>query len=42
MADLVLDWSRFGTYGTNLGASTTVDTGGVAVNVDFTAEDEGA
>ncbi|WP_323782234.1 Hint domain-containing protein [Thalassovita sp.] len=42
MADLVLDWSLFGTYGTNLGASTTVDTGGVAVNVDFTAEDEGA
>ncbi|MDX1780868.1 MAG: Hint domain-containing protein [Thalassovita sp.] len=42
MADLVLDWSLFGTYGTNLGASTTVDTGGIAVNVGFTAIDEGA
>lgn len=42
MADLILDWSLFGAYGTNLGASNTVDTGGVAVNVGFTAIDEGA
>lgn len=42
MADLVLDWSLFGSYGTALGGTTTVDTGGVNVEVGFTAQDEGA
>ena len=42
MADLVLDWSLFGATNTGLGATTTVDTGGVEVTVDFTSVDEGS
>lgn len=42
MADLVLDWGLFGAYGTDLGSSQTVDTGGVNVTVDFNQEDPGA
>lgn len=42
MADLILNWGLFGAYGTNLGATQTVDTGGVEVTVGFTEEDEGA
>ncbi|MGR3378464.1 Ig-like domain-containing protein [Salipiger abyssi] len=48
MADLVLDWSALGAYGTNLddtapdGVSATVDTGGVAVDITFTAQDDEA
>jgi len=48
MADLVLDWSALGAYGTNLentasdGVTTTVDTGGVAVGITYTAQDQGA
>ncbi|UYV39427.1 Ig-like domain-containing protein [Rhodobacteraceae bacterium D3-12] len=42
MADLILDWGLFGAYGTDFGASQTVDTGGVEVTVDFNVEDEGA
>lgn len=44
MADLVLDWSLLGAYGTNLesaapgGVSTTVETGGIAVDITYTAE----
>lgn len=40
MADLVLDWSALGAYGTNLdGTTTTVDAGGVAVGITFTPQD---
>ncbi|MEZ5715160.1 MAG: Hint domain-containing protein [Paracoccaceae bacterium] len=42
MADLVLDWGLFGAYGTDMGPSQTVDTGGVNVTVGFTAIDENA
>ena len=42
MADLVLDWELFGNYGTVMGASQTVDTGGVSVTVGFTGQDEDA
>ncbi|SEP56658.1 Hint domain-containing protein [Thalassovita taeanensis] len=42
MADLVLDWSLLGAYGTGVSGTTTVETGGVAVNVGFAAVDEGA
>ena len=42
MADLVLDWSLLGAYGTSLGPTTSVDTGGVAVQIDFTEQDAGA
>ena len=48
MADLVLDWAALGGFGTNLdtppagGVSTTVDTGGIAVDITFTAQDAGA
>ncbi|WGW02775.1 Ig-like domain-containing protein [Tropicibacter oceani] len=41
MADLFLNWGDLGPYGTNLndGDTVSVDTGGVAVNVAFTAQD---
>ena len=48
MADLVLDWSALGAYGTNLentapdGVTTTVETGGVAVGITYTAQSQGA
>ncbi|WP_306004695.1 Hint domain-containing protein [Aquicoccus porphyridii] len=42
MADLVLDWGLFGAYGTDFGASQTVDTGGVDVTVAFDQQDAGA
>ncbi len=42
MANLVLDWGLFGAYGTNLGATQSVDTGGIEVTVGFNEEDEGA
>ena len=42
MADLVLNWGLFGAYGTDMGATQTVDTGGVAVTVGFAALDEEA
>ncbi|MBN9886411.1 Ig-like domain-containing protein [Salipiger abyssi] len=48
MADLVLDWSALGAYGTNLddtapdAVTTTVETGGVAVDITFTAQDDEA
>lgn len=42
MADLNLDWSLFGSYGSPLGASSTVETGGIAVTVGFNALDPGA
>lgn len=42
MADLVLDWGLFGAYGSVLGPTQTVDTGGVSVTLDFNAEDPGA
>ncbi|WP_150296915.1 Ig-like domain-containing protein [Salipiger aestuarii] len=48
MADLVLDWNALGAYGTNLddtaadAVTTTVDTGGVAVDITFTAQDDEA
>ncbi|MFZ7090679.1 Ig-like domain-containing protein [Primorskyibacter sp. 2E233] len=42
MADLFLNWGDLGPYGTNLndGDTVTVDTGGVAVDVAFTAQDD--
>lgn len=41
MADLSLNWSGLGIFGTNLpsGSPVSVETGGVAVNVTFTAQD---
>ena len=44
MADLFLNWGALGPFGTGLdsGATATVDTGGVAVDVTFTAIDPGA
>ncbi len=47
MADLLLNWGTLGTYGTDLpvvdsAASATVDTGGVAVDINFVATDPGA
>ncbi|NDV97980.1 Hint domain-containing protein [Salipiger sp. PrR002] len=48
MADLFLNWAALGDYGTTLGdtasggSSTTVDTGGVNVEISFTAQDLGA
>lgn len=48
MADLVLDWSALGAYGTYLentasdGVTATVETGGVAVDITYTAQDQGA
>ena len=42
MADLVLDWGLFGAYGTNMGPTQTVDTGGVDVTIEFTEQDEGS
>ncbi|MCA0960880.1 Hint domain-containing protein [Salipiger bermudensis] len=48
MADLVLDWSLLGAYGTDLentasdGVTASVETGGVAVDITYTAQDEGA
>ena len=42
MANLVLDWSLFGSYNSALAASSTVDTGGVDVTVGFTGIDDGA
>ena len=41
MADLYLSWGDLGPYGTNLadGAMSSVDTGGVAVDITFTAQD---
>ena len=42
MANLVLDWGLFGAYGTNFGATQSVDTGGIEVTVGFNEEDEGA
>ncbi|MFK7940176.1 MAG: Ig-like domain-containing protein [Roseovarius sp.] len=38
----ILDWSLFGSTGVDITSGQTVDTGGVAVTVDFVAEDEGA
>lgn len=38
----MLDWSLFGSTGVDITSGQTVDTGGVAVTVDFLAEDEGA
>ncbi|MDA7424467.1 Ig-like domain-containing protein [Thalassococcus lentus] len=42
MADLFLNWGDLGPFGTTLadGVTTTVDTGGVAVDVTFSADDE--
>ncbi|MDU8913012.1 Hint domain-containing protein [Aestuariicoccus sp. MJ-SS9] len=48
MADLILDWAALGAYGANLedtapdAVTATVDTGGVAVDITFTAQDAGA
>ncbi|MTJ04268.1 MAG: type I secretion protein [Sediminimonas qiaohouensis] len=42
MANLILDWSLFGSYGSSLNGGETVDTGGVSVTLDFEAQDEGA
>ncbi|WP_322865743.1 hypothetical protein U5922_005785 [Aquicoccus sp. G2-2] len=42
MADLTLNWGLFGAFGTNMGPTQTVDTGGVGVTVDFTPQDEHA
>lgn len=42
MANLFLDWGALGTTNSALSDSSTVDTGGVAVTVGFTAVDEGA
>ncbi|SMX28073.1 Bifunctional hemolysin/adenylate cyclase precursor [Pelagimonas phthalicica] len=48
MADLVLDWGALGVYGTALAdtapgdVTTTVDTGGVAVDISFDGQDAGA
>ena len=48
MADLVLDWSALGAYGTSLddtaadAVTTTVETGGVSVDITFTAQDDEA
>lgn len=42
MADLILNWGLFGSYGTEFGTTQSVDTGGVEVSVGFTAEDEDA
>ncbi|QGX98128.1 type I secretion protein [Roseovarius faecimaris] len=38
----MLDWSLFGSTGVDITSGQTVDTGGVAVTVDFLAQDEGA
>ena len=38
----MLDWSLFGSEGVDITSGMTVDTGGVAVTVDFLAQDEGA
>lgn len=38
----MIDWSLFGSTGVDIASGQTVDTGGVAVTVDFTAQDEGA
>ena len=40
MANMILDWALFGTYGTELGGSTTVNTGGMDVTVDYLEQDE--
>ncbi|MCT4555883.1 MAG: Ig-like domain-containing protein [Pelagimonas sp.] len=42
MADLFLNWGDLGPYGTNLndGAAVSVDTGGVAVDISFSAQDD--
>ncbi len=37
-----LDWSLFGSNGVDITSGQTVNTGGVAVTVDFAAEDDGA
>ena len=44
MADLILDWGLLGPYNSALtaGATATVDTGGVAVDITFTQADPGA
>ncbi|PYG31585.1 Ig-like domain-containing protein [Pelagimonas varians] len=48
MADLFLNWGALGAYGTSLAdtpqseVTATVDTGGVAVDITFDSEDEGA
>ncbi|EPX78338.1 Hint domain-containing protein [Salipiger mucosus] len=48
MADLLLNWGLLGAYGYNLaptpsdGVTATVDTGGIAVDITFTAQDDGA
>ncbi len=41
MADLFLNWGDLGPYGTSLasGATTTVDTGGMAVDITYSAQD---
>ena len=42
MANKILDWSLFGSYGTGVHSGMSVDTGGIAVSVDFNAQDHGA
>ncbi len=42
MANKILDWSLFGSYGTGVHSGMSVDTGGIAVSVDFNAQDYGA
>jgi Ca2+-binding RTX toxin-like protein len=42
MADLFLDWGALGALNSAVGPMSTVDTGGVTVNVGFNAVDEGA
>ena len=48
MADLTLDWSALGAYGVNLtntapgDVTTSVETGGVAVDITFTGQDDEA
>jgi Ca2+-binding RTX toxin-like protein len=39
MADLTLNWGLFGAFGTDMGATQTVDTGGVDVTLEFNSED---
>ncbi len=42
MANKVLDWGLFGSYGTGINNGMTVDTGGINVTVGFSAQDSGA
>ncbi|MGH1454785.1 MAG: Ig-like domain-containing protein [Paracoccaceae bacterium] len=42
MANKILDWSLFGSYGTGVNSGMAVDTGGIEVSVDFNAQDHGA